>query len=126
MYRLDYYNLREASEILYRFMTYPGLTKPECTLWSDGAPLITYTNEGNGFMTEREFRVKLNSLEYSFISCVASTDKEDTRRVTLNVLPTSHYMILNFPSANGNPNKTERALMAALHDKFIPTAKPEA
>lgn len=119
MYRIDYSNLREAFEILYQFMTFPNLTRPECTLWSTSEPLITVTNTGNGFMSEREFRKKLFSSEFAAIVCVAGTDKADKRRVALQLISGMDFLVLNFPSANDNLNKAERELLEALSARYI-------
>lgn len=114
MYRIDFEDVNEAAEILYCFMTIPTLTHPECTIWSDSGIPNTVTNDGTGFMTEQEFCQKIASTDFVVISCVASTDKADTRRVVLNLMPDTDYLILNFPSANGKPNEAERRLMRLL------------
>ena len=114
MYRIDFEDINEAAEIIYCFMTIPTLTNPECTIWSDSGIPTTITNDGTGFMTEQEFCYKITSADFAAISCVASTDKADTRRVVLNLMPDTDYLILNFPSANGKPNEAERRLMKLL------------
>lgn len=97
-------------------MTYSDLTRPECTLWSNAIPMLTFTNNGDGFMTERDFRKKLNTSDFAAITCVASTDKADTRRVVLNLVQGMGFMVLNFPSANGKLNSTEKGLLAKLRE----------
>ena len=114
MYRIDFEDISEAAEIIYCFMTIPALTNPECTIWSDCGISNTVSNDGTGFMTEQEFCHKITSADFAAISCVASTDKADTRRVVLNLMPDTDYLILNFPSANGKPNEAERRLIKLL------------
>ena len=114
MYRIDFTDLRNAAEIIYCFMTIPILTDPECTVWSDSGIPTTITNAGKGFMSEQEFCRKILSSDFAAISCVASTDKADTRRVVLNLMPDTDYLIVNFPSANGKPNEAERRLLKLL------------
>ena len=114
MYRIDFEDINEAAEIFYCFMTIPTLTNPECTIWSDSGFPKTIANNGTGFMTEQEFCKKIMSTDFAAISCVTSTDKADTRRVVLNLMPDTDYLILNFPSANGKPNEAERRLIKLL------------
>ena len=114
MYRIDYTELRNAAEIIYCFMTIPSLTNPECTIWSGSGIPNTIVNDGAGFMTEKEFCRKIVSSDFAAISCVASTDKADTRRVVLNLMPDTDYLILSFPSANGKPNEAELKLLRML------------
>lgn len=114
MYRIDYENINEVAEIMYCFMTIPSLTHPECTIWSDSGLPDTVTNNGTGFMSEQEFCKRITSSNYAAISCVASTDKADTRRVVLNLMPDMDYMVLNFPNSNGKPNEAEQRLLKLL------------
>lgn len=114
MYRIDFDDLNSAAEIIYCFMTLPTLTRPECTIWNNNGIPDTVTNEGSGFMTEQEFCKRITSSGFAAISCVASTDKADTRRVVLNLMPDMDFMVLNFPSANGKPNEAERLLLRLL------------
>lgn len=116
MYRIDFEDINEAAEIIYCFMTIPTLTNPECTIWSDSGIPNTIANGGTGFMTEQEFCHKITSVAFAAISCVASTDKADTRRVVLNLMPDTDYLVLNFPSANGKPNEAERKLLKFLEN----------
>lgn len=114
MYRIDYKDLNSAAEIMYCFMTLPILTRPECTIWSDNGIPNMVTNEGSGFMSEQEFCNRITSSGFAAISCVASTDKADTRRVVLNLMPDVDFMVLNFPSANGKPSEAEKRLLKLL------------
>lgn len=114
MYRIDYEDLSSAAEIMYCFMTLPILTRPECTIWSDNGIADTVINEGNGFMSEQEFCERIASSGFAAISCVASTDKADMRRVVLNLMPDMDFMVLNFPASNGNPNEAEKRLLKLL------------
>lgn len=114
MYRIDYDGLHSAAEIMYCFMTIPVLMKPECTIWSESGIPETVTNDGSAFMTEQEFCERIVTSDFAAISCVASTDKADTRRVVLNLMPDTDYMVLNFPSANGKLNEAEIRLLKLL------------
>jgi len=114
MYRIDYTDLRNAAEIIYCFMTIPNLTNPECTVWSDSGIPTTIANTGNGFMSEQEFCRRILSTDFAAISCVASTDKADKRRVVLSLMPGADFLVLNFPSANGKPNEAEKRLLKLL------------
>ncbi len=117
MYRIDFKNADEAVEIIYCFMTIPALTNPECTIWDESGISETLTNDGTGFMTEQDFCKRIISSEFVAISCVASTDKADTRRVALSLMPDTDYMVLNFPSANGKPNDAEKRVLKLLELK---------
>ena len=114
MYRIDFANIKEAAGILYRFMTSSALTNPECTIWSADGFTNTIENNGAGFMTEPEFRRKLICSGFVAVTCIASTDKSDTRRVVLNLLPDAEFILLNFPNANGKPNDAEKRLLQLL------------
>lgn len=114
MYRIDFESLSEAAEIIYCFMTLPVLTLPECTLWNDEGLPNTVTNKGKEFMSEEEFCRWLKSSDFAAISCVASTDKKDKRRVVLSLMPGSRYMTLNFPMAQGMPSEAEKSLLHIL------------
>lgn len=108
MYRIDFEDIKEAAEIFYCFMTIPSLTNPECTIWSDNGFPNTITNDGTDFMTEQEFYEKITASEFAAISCVASTDKADTRRVVLSLMPDTEYLVLNFPTSGGQLNANEK------------------
>lgn len=105
MYSIDFENLHKAAEIIYCFMTLPALTKPECTLWNDDGFPDTVTNTGKGFMSEEKFCRWIVNSDFAAISCVASTDKEDSRRVVLNLIPGARYMTLNFPMSSASRAK---------------------
>lgn len=90
------------------------LTIPECAIWDGVGIPETIVNIGDGFMSEEEFCKKITSTEFVSVTCVASTDKADTRRVVLTLMPELEYMVLNFPSANGKPNEAERKLLKLL------------
>ena len=114
MYRIDFTDLRNAAEIIYCFMTLPSLNKPECSIWSsDGLP-ETVVNEGSGFLSLEDFCGKIIRNDFAAITCVASTDKEDRRRVVLNLMEGMNFMVLNFPQSNGKPNEAERRLLKLL------------
>ena len=108
MYRIDFESLSKAAEIIYCFMTFPVLTRPECTLWNDEGLPNTVTNKGKKFMSEEQFS------DFAAISCVASTDKKDKRRVVLSLMPGARYMTLNFPMAQGMPSEAEKSLLHIL------------
>jgi len=114
MFRIDFIDLNNAAEIMYCFMTLPSLTRPECTIWSDAGFPDTLTNDGPGFMSEKEFCSKITSSNFSAITCIASTDKQDKRRVVLNLMPDTEYLVLNFPSSGGRLNPDEKKLLALL------------
>ena len=86
MYRVDYDNTRTAAKILYRFMTIPFLTRQECTAWGESGPLFTLTNDHNEFMDEDKFLRKMISNRCIAVTCTASTDKADKRRVVLTFM----------------------------------------
>ena len=114
MYRIDFTDNRNAAEIIYCFMTIPSLMNPECTIWSDNGLPNTVVNDGTDFMTETEFCKKIISSDFAAISCVASTDKADTRRVVLTLMPDTDYLVLSFPFANGKPNEAELKLLRMM------------
>ena len=114
MYRINFTDLRNAAEIIYCFMTIPNLTNPECTVWRGSGVPTTIANAGKEFMSEQEFWRKILSSDFAAISCVASTDKADKRRVVLSLMPGADFLVLNFPSANGKPNEAEKRLLKLL------------
>ena len=65
-------------------------------------------------MTEQEFCRKLIGSGFAAVTCIASIDKADTRRVVLNLLPDAEFILLNFPNANGKPNEAEKRLLQSL------------
>jgi len=114
MYSIDFESLSEAAEIIYCFMTLPILIRPECTLWNDEGFPNTVTNKGKKFMSEEDFCRWLMSSDFAAITCVASTDKKDKRRVVLSFMSGARYMTLNFPTANGIPSEAEKNLLHIL------------
>lgn len=114
MYRIDYTDLQNAAEIIYCFMTLPSLKNPECSIWNGYGFPETLSNTGCGFMSEEDFCRKIRNTEFAAITCVASTDKEDKRRVVLNLMDGMDFMVLNFPQSNGKPNEAELRLLTLL------------
>ena len=114
MYRIDFESLSKAAEIIYCFMTFPVLTRPECTLWNDEGLPNTVTNKGKKFMSEEKFCRWLMSSDFAAISCVASTDKAPKLLVVLSLMPGARYMTLNFPMAQGMPSEAEKSLLHIL------------
>ena len=113
MYRIDFTDLHNAAEIMYCFMTLPILHNPECTIWGSGFP-ETIANNGTNFIPEDEFCDKICKSGADAVTCIASTDREDTRRAVLSLMPDTDYLVLNFPSANGKPNEAEKRLLMLL------------
>lgn len=113
MYNIPFKDFKDAAGILYRFMTDSDLTRPECSIFTKDKS-TTITNNGDGFITEAEFFRKLNVPLLEAVLCVASTDKADTRRVVLSLIPQIKMMVLNFPSADGKLNAAEKRLMERL------------
>ena len=114
MYRIDFTDMNNAAEILYCFMTIPTLHKPECSVWGSSGLPVTIENYGTGFMSEKDFCEKIRKSDADAITCVASMDYTDTRRVTLSLMPDTDYLVLNFPSPNGEPNEAEKRLLKIL------------
>lgn len=114
MYQINCTDLHDAAKKIYRFMTMPSLTRPECSFWSEKGIPVSITNDGKGFMLEKDFCKKVITSNCVAVLCVASTDKTDKRRVVLNYILGLNMMVLNFPSANGKPNEAEKRLFKAL------------
>lgn len=114
MYRVNYDSTRSAIRILYRFMTMSFLTRPECTAWGENGPLFTLTNDRNDFMDEKDFSRKVLGNRCVAVTCTASTDKADRRRVVLTFMENLEFIVLNFPSANGKLNDAERKVKSLL------------
>lgn len=111
MYRINFDGLKDAAHIIHCFMTNTLLVRPECTMWnSTGAP-STIVNNGAPFMTEKDLFRKIIRAASSTISCVASTDPADTRRVVLTYASGLDFMVLNFPQANGRLTAAERKIV---------------
>ena len=111
MYRIDCDGLKTAARIMYRFMTNTSLVRPECTMWNGNGAPCTIVNNGDPFMTEKDMFRKIIKAASSTISCVASTDLADTRRVVLTYAPGLDFMVLNFPQANGRLTVVERKII---------------
>lgn len=111
MYRIDFDGLKDAARIIHCFMTNASLIKPECTIWSGSGETSTIGNDSGDFMTEKDLFRKIIRAASSTISCVASTDLADTRRVVLTYAPGLDYMVLNFPQANGRLTVAERKII---------------
>lgn len=98
----------KASELLYKFMTSLGLTQPECN-YSKKNNICTLSEEEVSSMTKEQFLKKISG--NGLVACVASTDKEDERRVTLAFMEKINTIMVNFPYAyNGMTPEEERLL----------------
>lgn len=53
------------------------------------------------------------------ISCVASTDKADTRRAVLTYTKELDFMVLNFPSAVSGLNADEKKVIEYIDRKQL-------
>lgn len=115
MYRIDFNDLQNAAEIMYCFMTVSSLYNPECTIWGTVFP-ETVVNDGADFMTEADFCNKIVKSKAEAITCVASTNRSDTRRVVLSLMPDTDYLVLNFPSSNGKLSTEEQKLIMLLEE----------
>ena len=100
-YVIETADREETLEVLRRFLTDPQLTAPECTAFDEKK--ILFSTPG--------YDERLPSAVSA--ACVASTDPEDTRRVTLtwNGGP---ELSLNFPYALDGLNDAEQALLRRL------------
>lgn len=116
MYHVPYRNTEDALKLLYRFMTIPFLNRPECSALGATQYLFTVMNTGDGFLSEEEFYEKVKSSPYKGITCTASTDAADLRRVVLAYLPGQNMMVLSFPAANGKLNAQEEKIFDYLRD----------
>lgn len=113
MYQIECSGLRDAVARIYRFLSNPELTNPECTLWSgDGA--FSPLRRGKDYGDEAGLYRKVALSRCFVIVCVASTDKEDRRRVSLNYVVELNTLVINFPMANGKPNEKEKRLLETL------------
>lgn len=83
-------------------------------MWGSGGPLLTLTNNGGSFMTRTEFKKRLLGCNMVAISCVASTDKADTRRAVLTYTKELDFMVLNFPAAVSGLNADEKKIIEFL------------
>ena len=113
MYQIKCENLQDASHKIYRFLSVPSLTRPECSLWSEkGIPVML--SKGRDYTNEGTLYEKIASSGCAAVTCVASTDKKDKRRVVLNYMVKANILVLNFPFANGKPNDAETRLLKTL------------
>lgn len=71
-------------------------------------------SKGRDYTNERELYEKIVSSGCAAVSCVASTDKKDKRRVVLNYMVKANSMVLNFPFSNGKLNDAEVRLIKTL------------
>ena len=114
MYRIDYTDEYNALEKLYVFLKIPFLNNPECSVWKkQGAPTI-YTGIASNFQNKLDFLNELEDMNFTAVTCVASTDKMDERRVTLTFMPEISLMVLSFPQSNGNLNHREQMIFEYL------------
>lgn len=112
-FRLDYEDAQDAIHILYRFFSCPSLIRPECTVWQEIAVRQTLTWD-TGPRSERAFAQEISACPYTAITCVAATDRADTRRVVLRYQPELPCLILSFPMAGKGLNAAEKALLRYL------------
>lgn len=119
VYALDYDDEPMALRILYWFFSCRSLTRPECTIWKNALSMRTLRhNSGNGLISEKDFVREILSSPFAAISCVASTDKADQRRVVLRYQPELECILVSFPMANGGLNAAERSLMHFLEQGY--------
>lgn len=114
MYRIDFSDKAHAVSRIYDFMTIPLLNMPECTVWGEAGPLMTITKDTDSFMLKDEFSRRLLGKNFAAVSCVASTDKADQRRVVLTFTQGLNFMVLNFPAAVNGLNASERKVLDYL------------
>lgn len=114
MYRIDFKDMFDVAEIIYCFMTIPSLHNQECSLFDASGIPETILNDGDVFMTEQEFRIKIALSQIEAIACVASTDMEDKNRVVLSLMPGTNYLVLNFPGRTGDLSTAEANLLKVL------------
>lgn len=116
MYRVDYSDERAALKIIYRFLSIPFLTKPECSVWRDNGFANTVTDIKKEWPTEADFLREINNTPFKAISCTAATDRADKRRVALAYTPEIDMMVLSFPQANGKLNDREKQVFDYLYE----------
>ena len=114
MYKLSCHNLRSVATTIHRFMTNKRLVQPECTIWPGSGAPTTIVNNGTVFITEQDLFRKIMRSASASISCVASTDLADTRRVVLTYVPGLDFMVLNFPQANGKLTTAEKQIVQEM------------
>lgn len=115
-YRLPCDGPMTAYRSIYRrFLLDPELTMPECAVYGRAKMLAVY--EHGGIPSEREFVRRLCDPEVDTVTCTASTDKADTRRVVLLLkcgAPSERECLLTFPCAKHGLTKEETALLELL------------
>jgi len=114
MYRVDFSDRAHAVSRIYDFMTIPFLNMPECTVWGEAGPLMTITKDAGSFISKSAFSKRLLEKNFVAVSCVASTDKADCRRVVLTFTVGLDFMVLNFPTATNGPNSIETKILDYL------------
>lgn len=122
MYKININNAEAAFSVIYRFSTDKHLTNPECTVFGNKPTVGVFPDILASYSSDEkipsypEFERKLKRLDFSAISCVASTDKEDRRRVVLSYMPELSFVVVNFPMAGNGINAKEEALLKSLMD----------
>ena len=117
IYKIDTHSIEDALTVVYNFMTDEELTNPECTVFGNETenqffPHILAMYDGQASMPDyNEFIRQTRKLNFSAISCVSSTDKNDQRRVTLSFLPEVGFVAMSFPMAYDGINASEKMLL---------------
>lgn len=101
--------------IYRRFLSNPALTRPECVLY--GRAKIVEIYESPNLPSERGFIRRLSDPEVDTVTCTASTEEDDTRRVVLMLkcgAPSERECLVTFPRARRGLVKEETALLKLL------------
>lgn len=120
IYKIDTHSIEDALGVVHAFMTDGALTNPECTIFGQddalgGFPNILMMYDGSDSMPEyTEFIKRTKRLNFSAISCVSSTDKDDRRRVTLSYIPEVGFVAMSFPMAYDGINASEKLLLERM------------
>ncbi|MBQ7654126.1 MAG: hypothetical protein IJS17_03540 [Clostridia bacterium] len=120
IYKIDTHSLEDALTVVYSFMTDEGLNNPECTVFGNETgnqffPNILAMYDGRDSMPDyTEFIKRTKKLDFSAISCVSSTDKDDRRRVTLSYIPEVGFVAMSFPMAYDGINASEKLLLERM------------
>ena len=120
IYKIDTHSIEDALTVVYNFMTDEELNNPECTVFGNESenqffPNILAMYDGRDSMPEyTEFIKCAKKLDFSAISCVSSTDKNDRRRVTLSFIPEVGFVAMSFPMAENGINDTEKLLLERM------------
>lgn len=119
-----------AYRALYRrFLLNPALTRPECVIYG-GADIMKIFENG-ALPTERDFIRRLCDPRVDTVTCTASTDAADTRRVVLLLkcgAPSERACFITFPYAKQGLTKEEAALLELLRQPLgenVETEKTE-